>query len=334
MSDPSVRFLVTGGAGFVGSTVAGLLVERGYPVRSLDLVACPIPGVESLIGDIRDWRSLERAVRDREVVLHCAGVYSLDPAQRQQVMAVNFHGNRRLFLHARERGVRAYIALGSSTTVLGYEPLRQATEDSAHYQPVFHNAWHESLYQAENDTILAHVPQNMATLVLRAGFIYGPGDKHFLPPLIERARKGQYQRLGEHDTRHSLVYVENLAEAMILAAERLLEQPKHGGQALFVGDHPPVNLFSFLEELFAALGLHPATPLRSGLVALGLARLRESVPWPLSRVLSGLPDLTEFEVRLALEGHTYSFQRFAELFAYQPRVGVDEAFQRTVDWLR
>src|SRR3954454_1071394 len=124
--------LVTGASGFVGRNLAAALLARGDPVRVL--VNSPGPagplrdgGAEVHVGDIRDADADRRAVRDVDVVYHCAAAVG-ERHTEQAFRETNVEGTRRLLRAARSEGCRRVVLL-SSLHVLGIGNLEAATEE-------------------------------------------------------------------------------------------------------------------------------------------------------------------------------------------------------------
>src|SRR5690242_1064043 len=106
--------LVTGGAGFIGSHLVNLLVERGEAVRVLDLPTAPLSQlpqdrIELILGDIRDQRTVRRAVRGCREVYHLAANPNLWTQQRGSFRQVNFIGAVHVIDAALESGVRRVL---------------------------------------------------------------------------------------------------------------------------------------------------------------------------------------------------------------------------------
>ena len=71
--------------------------------------------------------------------------------------------------------------------------------------------------------------------------IWGPGDPHLIPRLIARARHGQLRQVGQGTNRIDISYVDNAAEAHVLAAERLGPHAALAGRAYFLSQGEPVG---------------------------------------------------------------------------------------------
>ena len=135
-----MKVLVTGAAGFIGSHVTRLCVERGWQVRALhlpkeDLRNLAALDCEKLAGDVTDGNAMRRAAEGCELVFHLAAIYALwtrDPARLYQV---NVGGTRTVLEAARDRGVRRVVVTSSIARFggQGRDPdgrFRRATEES------------------------------------------------------------------------------------------------------------------------------------------------------------------------------------------------------------
>jgi UDP-glucose 4-epimerase len=125
-----MKILVTGGSGFVGSSIVSSLLEKGISVRVLDKVEGRLagfrhPNLELLLGSIESLETVETAVKGAEVVYHLAESYSSEP---HQAIDIDVKGNIHLLQKAAELGVKHYL-FASTTRVYGkpeYTPLNEA----------------------------------------------------------------------------------------------------------------------------------------------------------------------------------------------------------------
>ena len=211
--------LVTGGSGFVGNRLARALVERGDQVRALvrdpagaaDLSAL---GVELVQGDMTDEASLRRAVEGVDRLFHTAGLVG-DWLDRRQAVDVNVEGTRRLLAAAVEAGVTRAVHV-SSLSVLGTKH-HHGTDESGPY--VYGDAYTDTKIDSEQVAREFAAGGRIEVVVIRPGFVYGPGDNHVLVPLVERLRSGRFAFIGDGGKEMNTVYIGDVVRAALLADE-------------------------------------------------------------------------------------------------------------------
>ncbi len=173
------RVLVTGGAGYVGSTLVPALLGRGHEVRVLDLylygrdVLEPVAGdprLEELEGDLRDEALVEEAVRGCDAVVHLACIsndpsFDLDPALGK---SVNYEAFLPLVRAAKKAGVRRFV-FASSSSVYGIKDAPDVTEDMP-LEPLTDYSLYKALCEEQ---LLAERSPGFAVLVLRPATVCG-----------------------------------------------------------------------------------------------------------------------------------------------------------------
>ncbi|MGB8577062.1 MAG: SDR family NAD(P)-dependent oxidoreductase, partial [Pseudolabrys sp.] len=116
------KALVTGASGFIGSAVARRLVESGFSVRALVRGTSPrahLAGLdlEFFEGDIRDRKSVERAVAGMRYIFHVAADYRLWARDPSEIFASNVEGTRNLMEEAMRAGVERVVYTSSVATI-------------------------------------------------------------------------------------------------------------------------------------------------------------------------------------------------------------------------
>jgi nucleoside-diphosphate-sugar epimerase len=115
-----MRFLITGGSGFLGINLVRYLLERGHEVRSLDLVEFDYPDVqdrvEAVVGDIRDAATARAMCEGCEIVVHCAAALPL--YSPEDIRTTDIEGTRRMLEASETAGVSRFVMI-SSTAVYG-----------------------------------------------------------------------------------------------------------------------------------------------------------------------------------------------------------------------
>src|SRR5207244_8949045 len=109
---------------------------------------------------------------------------------------------------------------------------------------------------AERLILRANGPQ-LATVALRPHLIWGPGDNHLVPRILAQGRASRLRRIGKASKRIDSVYIDNAADAHLLAAERLAPGSGIAGKAYFISNGEPLPLWDLVNRILAVAGLRP-----------------------------------------------------------------------------
>jgi dihydroflavonol-4-reductase len=170
-----MKVLITGGSGFLGGWVTKLLAEHGHAVATLSRKPKPRKGVETIAADISNRAQLARAMRGRDAVVHVAGMVSLKPAAREELLEVNVEGTRNVLEAAAQQGVR--VVHTSSIATLGYTETAKIRDETSALAPEdrIRYAYAGSKWQAER-LALDYAAQDLDVVVVNPGYLLGPGD--------------------------------------------------------------------------------------------------------------------------------------------------------------
>ena len=94
---------------------------------------------------------------------------------------------------------------------------------------------------------------------LRPHLIFGPGDPHLIPRVVAKAREGKLRRIGSRPIKVDVTYIDNAADAHLLAADRLDIGAPCAGKAYFISNGEPVELWAFIDRVLAEAGLPPVS---------------------------------------------------------------------------
>jgi len=217
---------VTGGTGFIGGRLVALLVERGVEVRALARSKAGMEKVKALgatpvQGDVTDPKSMKEALRGCDVVFHVAAMYEIGARYTSQIEAVNVDGTRNVFETALEVGVPK-IVLTSTAGVHG--DTKGKMVDETHRIPFetlkSSTVYEQTKWRAHYEVALPMIEQGAPIVIVESGGVYGPEDHSVLGDLLELYVRGRLPVLPDRDTTLTLVYVDDVAEGHILAAEK------------------------------------------------------------------------------------------------------------------
>ncbi|MGB9340978.1 MAG: NAD-dependent epimerase/dehydratase family protein [Polyangiales bacterium] len=326
----SKRCLVTGGAGFLGRNLVAALREKGCPVTVLDTAAPaePLQGVRWLQGDVRSYADVLAASEGVDTVFHTAAVIeALTHARRsvaQTIEAINVGGTQNVIRAARQSGVRRLVHTGS--IVASFCMNAAGGDESAPYSRS-RDLYTSTKIAGERAVLDANGADGLLTCVIRPGGIYGPGERLTYGRLVRALKMGvPLVVFGDGRARLDYVYIDNLIDAQLRAAERLVEGSPVCGEAYFVSDESPINAGQFSIELVKNMGLQPPRIRVPDAVARAMGAAMERVYQALG---VGKPLFTVANVKLCDIDHYFSIEKAKRHLGYRPLVDTEEGLRRT-----
>jgi len=212
-ADSSAKWLVTGGAGFLGVHVCRGLIDRGQQVISYDRADFPadehVYGVEIVKGDIRDRAALERSLQGADYVVHAAAELAL--AAPAEIAAVNAEGTRDVLEVSAKAGVKRVVYVGT-TAVYGMPRFHPIAED-APFDPM--GDYGIAKARAEKYCIEA---RGVETVRIRPKSFIGTGRLGIFQVLFDWIESGKkIPVLGNGRNRFQLMEVRDLVDAIYVA---------------------------------------------------------------------------------------------------------------------
>ncbi|WAC92745.1 NAD-dependent epimerase/dehydratase family protein [Mycobacterium sp. Aquia_213] len=257
------RVLVTGGSGFVGANLVTTLLDRGYSVRSFDRAPSPLAPhshLEVLQGDITDKDVCAQAVDGIDTVFHTAAIIelmggaSVTDEYRQRSFAINVGGTQNLVDAGHAAGVQRFVYTSSNSVVMGGQNI-PGGDETLPYTTRFNDLYTETKVVAERFVLSQNGVDGMLTCAIRPSGIWGRGDQTMFRKLFESVLAGHVKVLiGRKSARLDNSYVHNLIHGFILAAQHLVPGGTAPGQAYFINDDEPINMFEFARPVVEACG--------------------------------------------------------------------------------
>lgn len=310
--------LVTGGGGFLGGAIVRRLVARGDTVRSFSRGEHPGTGAVHHRGDIADAGAVSTAAAGCDIVFHVAAKAGVGMNRKEYVRA-NVTGTENVLAACRAHGIRKLVFTSSpSVTFDGRD--QDGVDETTPYPAHFLCPYAETKAAAERLVLAANTP-DFATVALRPHLIWGPGDPHLVPRIVSRARAGKLRFVGPSKKIDS-VYIDNAADAHVLAADRLAPGAACAGRAYFISNGEPMPVDELINGILAAAHLPPVTA-RIG------ARMAYFVGWILERIYPGDdPPLTRFVARQLATSHWFDLSAAKRDLGYAPGVSIAEGLRR------
>jgi nucleoside-diphosphate-sugar epimerase len=225
------KYLVTGGAGFIGSHIAETLVKRGDVVRVLDDLSTGkmenLAGfagrIEFIEGDIRDLETCRRAVDGVGTVFHEAALASVVRSVADPLLndAINVTGTLNMLLAARDKGVRSFV-LASSSAVYGDDPATPKVE-GREGKPL--SPYGVSKLVDEKYAQVFHALHGMNAVALRYFNVFGPRQdptseySAVIPLFITKMLRGELPTIyGDGGQSRDFIFVGDVVRANLAAA--------------------------------------------------------------------------------------------------------------------
>jgi len=254
------RFLVTGGAGFIGGHITELIVKEGHEAIVFDDFSTgrmenlsAVEGcIEIIRGDIRDIDTLRTATEGVDYVVHHAAEISVIKSLENPefVNEVNITGTLNVLIAAKENGVKR-VVLASSSAVYG-DTGSIAQDEAMLPQPL--SPYGVSKLAGEHYCRVFYHLYGLETVCLRYFNVFGPRQNPssqyaaVIPKFIDRILKGQELHIyGDGEQTRDFVYVENVARANLLACMA----PSAAGKIFNIAGGKSISVNELAERLKA-----------------------------------------------------------------------------------
>jgi nucleoside-diphosphate-sugar epimerase len=304
-------YLVTGGAGFIGSHLAEELLRRGHRVRILDSLItgkrqnlAQIPRAEFLEGDIADLTACRKAVEGVDFVLHQAAIPSVPRSVEDPITSnrANIDGSLNLLVAARDAGVKRLVYAGSSSAY-GDTPTLPKREDMA-TSPLSPYALQKLV--AEQYGQLFSSLYGFETVTIRYFNVFGPrqdpGSAYsgvislFATALIAGKRPIIY---GDGEQTRDFTYIANVVDGVL----RACDAPRAAGEVINVATGGRISLNELLRVMKKIVGTNLEPIYKDGRAG----------------------DVRDSQADIS---------KAAALLGYVPTVGLEEGLKHTLEWCR
>jgi nucleoside-diphosphate-sugar epimerase len=319
--------LVTGATGFLGGHVCGTLLQRGVVVRGAvwsDGLAL-VPGVQPVaLRDLDDRESLRRALVGVDTVVHLAArVHVMNDAAAdplREFRRVNVEGTGTVLEEAIAAGVTRF-AFVSSVKAVGEASVVPWTEVTP---PVPVDPYGISKLEAEQLVRQLATAHGVHAPILRLPLCYGPGMKGNMLRLFALVDRGVPLPLGGVSNRRSLVYVGNVADALVA----VLDTPQAAAETFFVSDGQDLSTPDLVRAIARALGrparLIPVPPLLFQLAGRFGDFASGYLPFPVSSAA----------VDRLLGSLVVDSSKLTRVTGFRPTHRVEDGLRATADWFR
>lgn len=306
---------ITGGAGFIGATIAGNIVEKNKVVIYDNLTRNSLsdkpfrnhPNLKLINGDVLDYECLAQSMQDSDIIVHCAAIAGVDSVIKRPVntMRVNMVGSANVLEAASQLPHCDRVVCFSTSEVFGQYAFRASETDNTIMGKVGEARWTYAVSKlAEEHLAIAYYKEKeLPTTVVRPFNIYGPGQvgEGAMSIFIQRALKNEPLQIhGDGTQIRAWCYIDDMVHGTLLA----MEHPKAVGESFNVGNQEAV------------------------VTIYGLAKMVVQVLGSKSPIIFSGKSTVDVELRVP------AVRKARELLGFEAKVGLEEGIRHTAGYYR
>ena len=319
--------LVTGGSGFLGRAIVKLLLAKGVNVNVLcrgdypDLIDS---GCKLFRGEVSDEKAVLEAAKGCTIVFHTAAKAGVcEPYSEYE--RINYQGTLTLLNVCHQLGIERFVYTSTPSVVIGHNGIRNGDESLPYLDVNEDTAYYpRSKTLAEKAVLTANGPK-LATVAIRPHLIWGPGDNHLVPRLVRKTRLGKMKFVGDGKNIVDTTFIDNAANAHILAGEALSQNAKCAGKAYFITNGEPTPIAEITNKLIACAGCGPVSATIPFKTAYYIGAVIEWV-FRTFKLKSEQPITRWMACELA-QDHWFSIEAAKRDFGYEPKISIEEGLK-------
>ncbi len=252
-----MKALVTGGGGFLGGAIVRALLKRGDTVRSIqrghypDLLEL---GVDAIQGDLCKADDIDAAASGCDIIYHVAAMAGVWGDYDKYYLA-NVVATKNVIDACKKHNIN-YLVYTSTPSVVFDGTSEEGIDESTPYAETFFNAYQETKAEAEQLVLISN-SEKLKTVALRPHLIWGPGDRHLAPRVINRAKAGRLRLVGNKENKVDSCYIDNAVDAHLLAGDDLQNNARCAGKAYFISNDEPISMSDLINKILATVNLSP-----------------------------------------------------------------------------
>ncbi len=323
--------LVTGGGGFVGKAVVHSLLNKGVSTTVVGRNHYPEladVGVLCCRGDIRDPDFLNSCCKNVDTVFHVAALAGIW-GKWSDYYSINVLGTQNVINACRKNNIERLVYTSTPSVVFDSDNICEGNE-TLPYPTSFRCHYAKSKVLAER-MILEAADSSLRTCAIRPHLIWGPHDPHLIPRIIDRGRKRQLKIIGTGKNLVDISYIDNVVHAHILAAENLAGNGSASGEAYFISQGEPVNLWDWINSLFADVGVEEISRKVPFGIAFSVGTLLEIVHTIFKP--DEEPRMTRFLAEQLAKSHYFSIEKARTDLGYEPLISTQQGMEKLLAWL-
>jgi nucleoside-diphosphate-sugar epimerase len=324
-----LKVLITGATGFIGGHIVDACLKKGWQVSALTLFgdqgvkALESKGVAVFYGDIRDLNAVNIATMHMDIVFHAAAFVS-DWGSKEMFWDVTVKGTENICKAALKNGVKRLVKI-STNDVFGLREDKILTENDSLVP--WGEPYADTKLAAEEIAWDFYKKEGLPVTMVYPCWVYGPGDKTFVPLLADALLKNEMVFFRKH----AIVwpaYVENVVDLLMTIAEH----PNAVGNGYLVHDGEFTTLEAFSAEILKTYNKELKIRYLPFQLALFLAWIMEFL-WKLAGAKQR-PLLTTYTVKNLGSRLRFSIDKAKNELDWTPKIKYDQGMKITMEWLK
>ncbi len=319
-----MKVFVTGGTGFIGAHLVKRLVRDGAKVKALVRGSSKTEelkklGVEIIIGDVTDKRSLKNIMKGFDIIYHLGNISRWWLPDKSLYYKINVDGTKNILNEALNEGVKR-VVYTSSLAAIRQHKGEIATEEKEHKRD-FESHYGRSKFLAEREVMRIYKEHQLPVVILNPGVVIGPGDLKTFGRTIIELLNGKLEAILFEDSILPFVYIDDTVEGHIIAAEK----GKIGEKYILIGDNVK------FEEVFKIINKISGAPLPQKRISPSMIKLIAYIAELKSLFTGEQPRLALDAVRAMEIGAIGENKKAREELGlhFTP---LEEALRKTIEW--
>jgi nucleoside-diphosphate-sugar epimerase len=232
----------------------------------------------------------------------------------------NVLGTENILKAMKELGIHKCVYTSTPSVVFGDESLCGVDERTPYpHKYLSHYAKTKAIAEK---MILEANGVDLSTVALRPHLIFGPGDLNLIPRVIEAHKKGRLKIIGDGENMVDVTYVQNAADAHLLALEKLTNNHPIAGKAYFIGQGP-IKLWDFTNIILTNAGLPKLSKKISIRSAYYIGFFIE-VFLKIFKINMANPPMTRFIALQLGKSHYFNHQNSENDLSFYPSISIEE----------
>ena len=324
-----MNVLVTGCGGFLGSEIVRQLLRRGDHVTGVsrreypDLVK---RGMTPLRGDLTHKEFVTESLQNMDAVVHTAAVAGVW-GRWDHYFKTNVLATQHVIAACQASQIKQLIFTSSPSATFSGDHQSGVDEREPYPEPgqfLCHYSHTKAL--AEQAVLAADDPGGLRTVSLRPHLIWGPGDPHLMPRVLEKARSGRLRIVGDGTNRIDTVHVINAAAAHLDALDAIAKRPDQvSGRAYFIAQDEPIDCWDWIRQICELGGVEPPCRSISFSAAYRIGTAFEFLYRTTGR--QSEPPMTRFVAAQLAKDHYFDISAAKERLGYHARVSMAQGWR-------